>query len=204
MKSKENKVVKSLKLLFIGNLLILLGLFGALDFITPFIAFIALLSVVGIFILLFGVVRLARINVFFFISFITVLVSMVIGIGGSLINVYLFGTDFANFFDILTQIIAKLSSMVFMFGIIRGCSKAALGKARTPFAFKISLINFIGKTIVIVFLLLEGFLKKSNPTAANVFSVIQMVISIIVQVCFLVYLYLAYRYAKAHLNKFEK
>ena len=49
MKSKENKVVKSLKLLFIGNLLILLGLFAALDFITPIIAFVALLSIVGIF-----------------------------------------------------------------------------------------------------------------------------------------------------------
>ena len=88
--------------------------------------------------------------------------------------------------------------MAFIFGIIRGCSKAATGSARSSFATAMTLVNFFGKLLAIVFTILEGVFKDKSSIASQTFAIVSMSLSVFVEIFFVVYTYRAYSKAKKH------
>lgn len=198
MKTKDKKVkaVKALHLLCIGELFTVLGLLSELEFIYDPLALISLLSIVGIIIVLVGIIKLAWVNKFFLASFICICFAVFIGIVESVLSVAGASNKSLEVYESITNVIAKLISIVFTFGIIRGCSKAATGKANSRSANVMSIVNFAGKAISIIFIVLESIYRDTNEIAADIFALISLLAAIGAEVFFIVYLYRAYKKAK--------
>lgn len=196
-KNKKIKIAKGLHLLFIGELFTAFGFLCELRIFYLPLSFISLSAVIGIVINLIGIFKLFRFNKFFLISFCCICFSLAAGIGSAALRFVGSGNDIISTFDSIIEIISKILSMAFTFGIIRGCSKAALGKANTRFANVMSIVNFVGKFIAILFIILESLFFKSNDAVIKAFSLCSMFISIGVEIFFVVYVYRAYSMANA-------
>ena len=195
--NKKEKAVKALRLLFIGELLVILGLLSELGFIYEPLVFISLISFVGLIISLVGIIKLAKVNYFFLISCISVATSLLIGAVTGTLSAIGISKETLNILNSIFNIIGKGLSFIFVFGIIRGCSKAATGSARSKIATVMTLVNFFGKTLAIVFTILAGVYEKSNQTLSNAFVLVSTILTIIVDIYFVYYLFIVYRKAKA-------
>lgn len=174
----------------------ILGLLCELEFIYDPLALISLLSLVGIIIVLVGIIKLARVNKFFFASFICICFSLFVGIVESILRVAGASDNSLMTYEAITSVIAKVASIVFTFGIIRGCSKAATGKANSRSAKVMSIVNFIGKAVSIIFIILESIYRDENELAADIFALISLLAALGSEIFFIVYLHRAYKKAK--------
>lgn len=174
----------------------MLGLLSALEFIYDPLAIISLLSLVGIIIVLVGIIKLARINKFFFMSFICICFAIFVGIIESILRVIGISNNSLEVYESITEVISKLVSIVFTFGIIRGCSKASTGKSNSRSAKVMSIVNFAGKFLSITFIILESIYRGENEVAADIFAFISLLAALGAEVFFIVYLYRAYSKAK--------
>lgn len=195
-KDKKQKAIKALRLLFIGELFVVLGLLSELEVIYDPLALISLVSLVGIIIVLVGIIKLARVNKFFFMSFICVCFAFLVGIVEAVLDIAGASHNSLMVYESITDILAKLASMLFTFGIIRGCSKAATGKANSRFANVMSIVNLVGKVISIVFIILESIYRDDNELAANIFLLISLLAAAGAEIFFVIYLYRAYSKAR--------
>lgn len=200
MKKKE-KALKALKLLLIGEVMIALGLLGELGAIVPMLGLIALISIVGMIVALVGIIKLARVNIFFLISCLALATSLLFGITLGALTAAQLAKDTLDIVNTLFSIAGKGLSCLFIFGIIRGCSKAATGSARSKIATVMTLVNFFGKALAIVFTILAGVYEKSNQTLSNAFVLVSTILTIIVDIYFVYYLFIVYRKAEALVKK---
>ena len=196
----KKKVVKTLRLLFIGELFTITSFLGELQFAFGPLLYLSLFSLIGMIIVLVSVIKLYRANKFFLLSFLCVCLSLLIGITGAVLTMTNVKPEILATFDFYTKILAKGVNMAFIFGIIRGCSKAALGKANTKYANIMSIVNTVGKGLSILLLIISGFIQ-SNETAIVALSVTSVVLSFIVEVFFIVYVYRAYKMSKEDLKE---
>lgn len=200
-KSKAEKAVKALKLLFVGQLITAFGLLGELGVINQSLYLISLISIVGIIITFVGILKLARVNIFFLISSLCVGFTLLLGIvSGVLIGVNVPQATVESF-NFICNILTKLVSMLFVFGIIRGCAKAATGSASSRFAKTMTYVNFTGKVAAIAFTILHGIYSDIDPVLSETFAIISMSLSIFVELFFVCYTFRAYKKAKAFLIK---
>ena len=197
---KKKRAVKALKLLFIGELVISVGLLGELYLLYEPLSMIALVSIVGTIIALVGIAKLGRVNKFFLTACIVITASLVIGVTSGILTVVGLSPEAINAIKDFNNIIGKLFSFVFIFCVIRGCSKAATGSARSKIATAMTLVNFFGKGIAIIFTILQSIFDSEDAQLASVFSIVSTVASMFVQVYFVYYIFTAYRKAKALLK----
>ena len=193
---KQEKALKALKLLLVGEVIIVLGLLGELSYIAPIFGLLALVSLVGMIIALVGIIKLAKVNMFFLISCLALTISLVIGIILGVLTGIKIDSNVLSILNTLFGIAGKGLSCLFVFGIIRGCSKAATGSARSKIATVMTLVNFIGKTIAIVFTIIAGVYDKTNKSLSNAFVLVSTISTIVVDLYFVYYLFIVYRKAK--------
>lgn len=197
----REKAVHALKLLFIGEVFIVFGILGELNVIYQPLAFIALFAIVGVIIIFVGIFKLIKLNRYFLISALSIIVALVIGLVGAIIPFTNPTPEFQKIFAFFETISSKFLSMLLVFGIIRGCAKAATGTIEGLFAKIMINVNFYGKLTALVFSILEIVFRDINLPLSKTFAVISMVLYISVEVFFACFTYLAYKKAKNTLHK---
>lgn len=201
IKNNNQRNIKSLLLLFIGEVLTVSGLLCALaSLFRPFI-FLALLSLAGVIVMLIGVIRLCRVNKFFLIALISFCLTIAVAVTGFILDFARANNDAIAKYGSITSVIDKGLSMVFTFGVIRGCSKVATGKANTRFANIMTIANIAGKGVSILFTVLSSLYYEKNPDLANAFVIVTTIVAMGAEVFFIVYLYRAYLKAKKSYEK---
>lgn len=198
---ERRKAVKALKILFIGELFLMISYFCELSFLYEPLAFLSLLSLIGMIIILVSIVKLFKANKFFLISFLTVCISFLFGVVEAILVLTKCADQTIQTYESVANVLSKAMSMAFIFGVIRGCSKVAMGKANTRFANIMTIVNLIGKGSAILFSILDGFYKSSNPTLSNAFSIVAMTISLGVEIFFVTYVFRAYKKSKNTLKE---
>lgn len=204
MEERQRKGLKALHTLAIGEILACTGLLVELGFLTPWFNLAAFFAVVGVITMLVGVIKLRKVNKFFVISFIAILFTLFVGITFSVIETIFLANNITNYSESLStaqQIISKVISFVYTFGIVRGCALAATGKAKSKFGTHMILVNGGGKFTSIAIKIICGFFLTNYPVADKTLSIIATVISVIVELYFCVFLYRTYLKAKAKLSQ---
>lgn len=200
-KDKNRKAVKALHLLSIGEILICFGLLVQLSFLTEWFNTAALAALVGLILMLIGVIRLRKINFYFKISFFAILIILLAGIGFGLTNYFCAGNEqVLNVISIIEDIFSKGISIVYTFGILRGCALAATGKSKSKFGTHMLMVNTGGKATAFILNMIVTLFLKNNPTAGGVLSIIATIVSIIVELYFCVFLFRVHRKAKGMLE----
>ncbi len=200
MTEKQRKSIKAFHTVAIGEILACFGLLVELGFLTPWLNFAALVALVGIVVMLVGVIKLRKTNKFFVISFIAVLSTLVVSLAFGVVDAVLQAnnlTESKDTINTIQQIISKVISFVYTFGLVRGCALAATGKSKSKFGTHMILVNGGGKVISIALSIISGMFLEGNPVASGVLSIVSTVISVIVELYFCVFLYRTYLKAKA-------
>lgn len=193
---KKYRIVKSLRTLFIGQLLLIVGVLSELSVLyAPFI-YIALFFIAGIIALYIGIIKLARFNKFFLLSAISLFIAIALSVATTIVAFVTFTESIIPHFDSILNVIIKTFAMLFTFGIIRGCSKEATGSASSKFAKVESIINFSWRTVVLICTILNSYVLKEHPVAVYTLTIISTVISILGEAYFTVYIYRSYRKCK--------
>lgn len=190
----KEKALKALKLLFVGELFVVLGLLGELGSIYQPLALISLIAIVGMIIALIGIIKLRKVNIFFLISCLAIAAALAVGILSGVLAVTGIPQNVISIINDVANIVGKGFSFVFVFGIIRGCAKAATGSARGKIATIMSLINFSGKALAILFAILAGIYEK-NEGLANGFVLASTFSTIAVDLAFVCFLFIICRKA---------
>lgn len=198
--NKKEKAVKALKLLFIGELIVAIGLLGELYLAYEPLAMIAIVSIIGTIIALIGITKLGRVNKFFLTACIIIGLSLLIGVTTGALTTFGLAPKVVEVMKDASNIIGKVFSFVFIFCVIRGCSKAATGSARSKIATIMTIVNIVGKGIAITFSILQSIFGSKNPTFAGACSIVSMAASMFVQIYFVYYIFIAYKKAKSLVN----
>lgn len=193
---KKNKTVKAIRLLLIGQVLMLISVLCELNLIYQPMIYFAFLSFVGLIILFVSIFKLFKTNRFFLISFLCVCFTLTLAVVTAILSMVPISQEIKSTFDSVTNIVTKLVSIAFNFGIVRGCSKFAFGKANSKHANLISFISLFGKILSIVFTILKDVYKGTNNYAANALALTSVIIYIVVDICFIVYVFIVYYKSK--------
>ena len=193
---KKEKALKALKLLFVGELLVVLGLLGELGALYGPLAMISLIAIVGMVIALVGIIKLRKVNIFFLISCLAIASALAVGLISGILAVAGVPENALSVINDIANILGKGFSFVFVFGIIRGCAKAATGSARGKIATIMSLVNFGGKALAILFTILSGIYEQDAGLARG-FVLASTFSTITVDLAFVCFLYIIYRKAKS-------
>lgn len=201
MKAKlKNKYVNALELLFIGEAIILPSLVIELKFLAPWISLFAFLALVGQITKLVGIFRLRKLNKYFLLAFIAVLLSFLSGIITIVLNILFNEPDYENVKNLIFSIqliLPKAISIIYTYGVLRGCSKAATGNPVSKFGRRMIVSNTICKMSSIALNILAPFVQKYSVFAANLMLTISFVITLGIEIYFVVYLGLTYSKAKS-------
>ena len=200
MNEKQKRGIKALRVLSIGEILSCFGLLIELSFLTPWLNFAALVAMIGVIMMLVGVILLRKVNKFFVISFIAIVATLFVSIAFGVTDVILQANNVANYNETLSTIqlvISKIISLVYVFGLVRGCALAATGQSKSKFGTHMILVNGGGKFISIALSIISGYILSDNQVASEVLSIISTIISVIVELYFCVFLFRTYLKAKA-------
>ena len=201
MDKKKNKAVKALHQLSIGEIFVCSGLLIDLAFLTEWLNILAIFSLVGVFIMLFGVIKLRKINKYFFYAFLSVLGTFILAIVSGALDFVLKDQESAlTALSTVRTIVTKIISLVYMFGIVRGCALAATGEKKSKFGFHMVLVNFFAKAIAIVLNLVVQIFLKDDPTISGTLTIIATIVTVFAELYFCVYLFRTHRKAKALLK----
>lgn len=199
MNEKQRKGVRALHILSIGEILACTSLLVELAFLTPWLNLFAIVALAGAIVMLVGVIKLRKVNIWFLISFIAILFTLFIGIIFGTVDAVLQATGVADYKETLSTIqsvISKIISFVYTIGIVRGCALAATGKSKSKFGTHMILVNGSGKFISITISVVTALFLAEYPVASGVLSLVATIISVIVELYFCVFLYRTYLKAK--------